>query len=202
MEHVTVQPGPSTDDASLVVAIANGDKAAFAMLYERYFDAVHAHCFRLSGSSAAADDLTAMVFLECWRRRDRFRLVEGSARPWLHGVAFNVVRNYWRMTRRYRSALERLLARSQGEFATPDSTDQIVDRVAAEERIRAVRKALATLPRRERDVIEVCLAGDLGHEEAAQMLGIPVGTLKSRLARGLARLRATDEVGRQRAEVQ
>jgi len=202
MERMTEHPAPSPDDASLVVAIAHGDKAAFATLYERYFDAVHAHCFRLSGSSVVADDLTAMVFLECWRRRSEFRLVEGSARPWLHGVAFNVIRNYWRMTRRYRAALERLLARSRSEFAAPDSTDQVVDRVAAEQRIRAVRRALASLPKRERDVIEVCVAGDLGHEEAAVMLGIPVGTLKSRLARGLARLRATDEVGRQRAEVQ
>jgi RNA polymerase sigma factor (sigma-70 family) len=176
----------SASDAALVSALGRGDSEAFRLLYDRYVDVVYNHCFRLTGSTVAAEDLAAVTFLECWRRRSAFRLVDGSAAPWLHGIARNVARNAWRAERRYRAALGRL-AETRVE---PDPADDVVERIAAEQAIRRLLPAMQTLPSREREVVELCAAAGLSHGEVAILLGIPAGTVKSRLARGLARLRA------------
>jgi len=140
------------EDVDLVTRVRSDDQQAFAQLYDRHVDAVHRHCFRLTGSAATAEDLTAMVFLEAWRRRDGYRLVDGSAAPWLHGIAYNLIRNYRRASRRYRSAVSRLDA----SRSVSDQTDEIVDRVSAEEIIHRLLPTIGALPRQQREAIELC----------------------------------------------
>jgi RNA polymerase sigma-70 factor, ECF subfamily len=180
-------PDTPAGDAELVTRISTGDQAAFRVLFDRYADAVFNHSLRLTGSVDAAEDIAAVVFLEAWRRRSDYRTVGNSAAPWLHGITYNVARNHWRSTRRYRSALARLRATRE----TDDPAAVVVERVAAEERLQRVLPAIRKLPKHQRQAIEVCVAGGVPYDEAGVLLGIPAGTLKSRVSRGLATLRSS-----------
>jgi RNA polymerase sigma factor (sigma-70 family) len=142
------------------------------------------YCFRRTADWSLAEDLMSVVFLEAWRRRSDVRLVRESALPWLLGVATNVVRNARRSLRRHRAALERLPREREPDFA-----EDVAGRLDDERRMRAVLAAFAALPRREQDVVALCRFAGLSYQEAAVALAIPVGTVRSRLARARARLR-------------
>lgn len=164
-----------------------GDAQAFGVLFERHARAVYVFCFRRTADWSLAEDLTSVVFLEAWRRRAQVRLVRESALPWLLGVATNVVLNARRSLRRHRAALERLPREQEPDFA-----DDVAERLDDERHMRSLLHALAALPRRERDVLALCRFAGLSYEEAAVALGIPVGTVRSRLSRARARLREPD----------
>ena len=99
-----------TTDVSLVAEMRQGSSAALAALFDRHVDAIFAYCFRRTASWHAAEDATSAVFLEAWRSRARVEHFDGSALPWLYGVARNVCRNADRSTRRLSRALRRLPA--------------------------------------------------------------------------------------------
>jgi RNA polymerase sigma-70 factor (ECF subfamily) len=171
-------------DAVLWERAAAGDTSAFGLLYERHARTVYNYCFRRTGDWSAAEDLTAIVFLEAWRRRGQVELERDQAIPWLLGVATNVIRNSRRSKRRYRAALERMPRERAADFA-PDADERLDD----ERVMRAALRALRTLPSRDQDVVALCAWEELTYEEAALALGIPVGTVRSRLSRARARLR-------------
>jgi RNA polymerase sigma factor (sigma-70 family) len=181
------QSGAPETDSALVQALARGDQEAFRAIYDRHIDSVYSHCLRLTGSAASAEDLAAVVFLESWRRRKDFRVVEGSAAPWLHGIAYNCARNSWRASRRYSSALKRL----SDSRVVPDHSTTVIERIAAQETIRRLLPAIHALPNQEREAIELCIAADMTYQEAASLLAVPIGTVKSRLSRALSKLRAS-----------
>ena len=86
--------GPDhTDEQELVDGLHGDDPGALAALFDRYGDRIYNHCFRHLADWAEAEDATSSVFLEVWRHRRRVRLHDGSALPWLYGVATNVCRN-------------------------------------------------------------------------------------------------------------
>lgn len=189
--------GPQeASDLGLVRQVVAGEPEALGEVYDRYSQRVHAYCFRLTGSSAAAEDLTAITFLEAWRRRRDFRLVNESALPWLLGIAHNVARNDRRAGRRYQAALDRLgRDRQRSSIAAPDPAEGIVDRLAAEQQMAQVLDGLRRISSHEREVIELCIGAELTQLEAAKALNVPIGTVKSRLSRGLAKLRAGHTAG-------
>jgi len=172
------------DDQELWDRARAGDAAAFGALYERHARAVHEFCFWRTSDAALAEDLCAAVFVEVWAARGRTALSQPSLRPWLFGVAHNLVRNQWRSARRRRAALDRLPPLRDA----PDHAETVAERVDAERRMRAVRAAVDRLPRRERDVLELCGWAGLTPAEAAVALKVPVGTVHSRLHRARARL--------------
>jgi RNA polymerase sigma factor (sigma-70 family) len=98
--------------------------------------------------------------------------------PWLLGVATNVLRNMRRSQRRHRAALERLPREHAHDFAGKAN-----GRLDDERQIQTVLRAIAKLPRREQDVLALCAWAELSYEEAAVALGVPVGTVRSRLSR-------------------
>src|SRR5947209_1791169 len=126
----------------------------------------------------------SIVFLEAWRRREK-RLAPGMVRAWLFGIATFVVRNSWRTQRRYRRALARL----PRESTTPDFAGDVESRLADESRMALLLEHLRTLPTRDQDILALCVWSGLSYEEAAVGLGIPVGTVRSRLSRARSRLR-------------
>ncbi len=163
----------------------DGDADAFGELFTRHATFVYNYLFRRSGSWSIAEDLTSIVFLEAWRKRHDIDLARESALPWLLGVATNVLRNQRRAEIRYRKALQRLPpSREQADFS-----DDVAGRLADEQRMKHVLAIFRQLPRREQDVIALCLWSGLSYEEAASALGLPVGTVRSRLSRGRRRLR-------------
>ena len=164
---------------------AGGDVEAFGALFSRHAPAVHAFCLRRTADPAVADDLTSIVFLEAWRRCADVRIEPGAARAWLLGVAVNTLRGHWRSRRRHAAALGRLHAGTAG----PDEAERAAERLDAAARLRQARDALAGLRREERDVLTLIAWGELDYEGAALALGIPVGTVRSRLSRARRRLR-------------
>ncbi|TDD91342.1 RNA polymerase sigma factor [Actinomadura rubrisoli] len=172
-------------DAELWRRARDGDERAFGTLFDRHARTVYNYCFRRTASWSEAEDLTSVVFLETWRRRAHVSLPSGSMLPWLYGVATNVLHNHRRSLRRHRQALSRLPA----PVPQPDGADEAAERLDAERRMRQVMDSIKTLPRHDREVLVLCVWEGLGYAEAAEALGIPVGTLRSRLARARARLR-------------
>ena len=173
-----------TSDQELWGRAGAGDGDAFGELFDRHCDAIYNYLFRRTGDWSVAEDLTSVVFLEAWRRRRDLRLESASALPWLFGVATNVVRNERRSRRRHRVALARL----PKERAELDIAERVIDRVESEQTMREALALLVRLPKEQQDVFALCGWSELSYEAAALALGIPVGTVRSRLSRARARL--------------
>jgi RNA polymerase sigma-70 factor, ECF subfamily len=171
-------------DAELWQRVRRDDPNAFGLLFERHGERIHGFALRRTADATAAEDVTAIVFLEAWRRRHDVVLHQPSALPWLYGVAANVLRGHSRTRRRHRAALDRL-ARLR-----PPTVEPVDRRSEAIEEARAIVAAVAELPLRERDVLALSAWEGLSHEEIAAALDVPVGTVKSRLSRARARLEA------------
>jgi len=157
------------------------------MLFERHARTIYNYCFRRVGSWAVAEDLVSIVFLEAWRRVDK-ELPNGKELPWLLGIATNVVRNRRRSERRYAAALRRV-SQPISELSFADDSDERID---DEEQMGRALSLLGRLPRREQEVFVLCAWSGLSYEDAAIVLGIPVGTVRSRLSRARAHLRELD----------
>src|SRR5512139_1153790 len=176
---------PATvSDQRLWDAAVGGDATAFGELFARHHKAVYNFCFRRVGSWAQAEDLVSVVFLEAWRRRRALELESGSLLPWLVGIATRVTNHQWRSSVRHRAALRRIPADPQ----PVDPADAAADRVDDERRMAAILTVIRRLPRREQDVLAACVFGGLDYARAAAALGIPVGTVRSRLSRARTRL--------------
>ena len=174
-------------DADLIAA-SFSDPEQFGAIFERHFEPIHRYAARRLGV-ALADDLAARVFTIACERRRRFDLTAPDARPWLYGIASNLVRNDRRAERRLLVALSRLAG--QADAAAGDDAEGLVD---GRERARLAR-ALNRLDFRQRDVLLLhCWAG-LSHAEIAVALGIRPGTVASRLSRARQRVRAALEDG-------
>jgi RNA polymerase sigma-70 factor (ECF subfamily) len=166
--------------------LARADPDAFGVLFERHGRAVYAFCARRTADLALAEDLTSIVFLEAWRRRQRTEITGESLLPWLLGIAHNAVRNAHRSRRRHRAALARLPPEPLEAAA-----DDVASRIDAERALAGALQAIRTLPDRERDVVVLVLWSGLSYEDAALVLGVPAGTVRSRLSRARARLSAS-----------
>jgi RNA polymerase sigma factor (sigma-70 family) len=173
-------------DSQLWGRIAEGDTDAFGDLYERHARAVYNFCFRRSANWAQAEDLVSEVFLVAWRRRGDIQLATGSggSLPWLLGVAVNVLRNSARSGRRAESAVRRL-----NGGVTEDFSDELVVRLGDEDQMRNVLQVVDQLQPQEQDVLALCAWAGLTYEEGAVALGVPVGTVRSRLSRARQHLR-------------
>ncbi|MFJ1749081.1 RNA polymerase sigma factor [Streptomyces sp. NPDC088116] len=180
----------STDMRTRVRA---GDSSAFAELFDSYARTVYNHAFRLTANWATAEDVMGATFMEAWRLRATVDPEGGSLRLWLLGIATNVARNQSRSNRRYRAAA---MAAARAETAVPDHAEEVAGRLDDRRRLAAALTALAALRRPEREVLTLCLWEGLEYTAAAEVLGIPVGTVRSRLSRARAKLRklADDEL--------
>jgi RNA polymerase sigma factor (sigma-70 family) len=162
---------------------AKEDPEAFGELFVRHAPAIYNYCFRRTADWALAEDLTSVVFLEAWRRRDA-PVAPDKVLPWLLGIATNVVRHRWRSMRRHRATMERL-PRTE---AVPNFAEDVLARLDDEQRMQEVLSAVKLLPRRDQEVLALCAWQELSYEDAAFALGIPVGTVRSRLHRARERL--------------
>jgi RNA polymerase sigma factor (sigma-70 family) len=183
----------SDADASLI-AQSLARPQLFATIFNRHFDAVHGYLARRAGRDLA-DDLAAQTFTVAFERRASFRAdLAETARPWLFGIATNLLRNEHRAERRALSTLAELAV------TTPaDHQDSV--RLAHSE----LGSALASLDPGHRDALLLHAWEGFRYEEIAVALGVPVGTVRSRLARARARLRvalgAETPAGTDRSEV-
>jgi RNA polymerase sigma factor (sigma-70 family) len=172
-----------TDDV-LWRLVVNGDGDAFGAVFDRHRDRVLHHSLRIVGSAHAAEDVTAMVFYEAWRRRDYVRVVNGSIVAWLLVTANNTIRNELRQRRRYRNLLDRLPSPTN----SPDIAEAFADGDEQEFEAATLEQAFARLRQADRNVLTLCVVEEMSIRDAAGALGVPEGTVKSRLSRAKARL--------------
>jgi RNA polymerase sigma factor (sigma-70 family) len=176
-----------SSDAELWERSHAGEAHAFGLLFERHAKKIYNYCFRRVGDQETAHDLLSIVFLEAWRRRDK-DLPDDKVLPWLYGIATNVVRHQRRSERRFAAAMKRLPTSE----AAPDFTGDADERLDYERQAKQAIGVLRLLADRELDAFVLCEGMGLTYEEAAVALGVPVGTVRSRLSRARARLRELD----------
>jgi RNA polymerase sigma-70 factor (ECF subfamily) len=178
-------------DASLVQKAVWGHAAAFSELLRRHGQAVHAYLARRGGRDAA-DDLLGEVWLRAYARRQQYDERWPNARPWLYGIARNVLREHRRHARPDVSFGER----GARWDASEDPWPAVDDRLDATAQMARLRHALAQLASGDRDVLLLVTWEGLTPAEAAIALGIPAGTARSRLhrAKGLMRQLLEDQL--------
>ena len=173
----------SAADAHLVAAMAGGDQGAIEALYDRHAGLMMGVALRMLKERSLAEDLVHDVFLEAWRAADSFDGERGSVKTWL------MVRLRSRALDRLRSASVTRRVDTGGErLPEPEQAPHIDTGGLDRER---VRDALLQLPEAQRAVVELAYYRGLSSTEVAQVLGLPVGTVKSRTAAAFRVLRAT-----------
>jgi RNA polymerase sigma factor (sigma-70 family) len=192
MQHDPVQGGTRvitvrtpTDTDAEVIRESQTNPDRFAVLYDRHAAHLYRYAYRRIGPQIA-EDVVAETFTAAFRVRTRYDLSRADARPWLFGI----------LTRELASHHRKEAARYRTMASTPiqDLTEGPADRVAAEVSAEAARgqlaTALAALAPRDRDVLLLVAWNDFNYEEIAEALGIPVGTVRSRLNRARRKTRA------------
>lgn len=177
--------GVAPSDAELWVRAQNTDPSPLGELFDRHAARIYGHVHAQVSNRGEAEALTTVVFLEAWRRRNEVVFtVDDSVLPWLFAVANQAVRNRGRTLRRHRSLLAKLPPLPVDEDAADHSGyDSGLERDGAH-----VLAAFRQLRPAEQDVLALCVWQGLSHEHAALALGIPTGTVKSRLHRARQRL--------------
>jgi RNA polymerase sigma-70 factor (ECF subfamily) len=178
---VTRHVEPETLDAELVAGAKQGDRAAFAEIYRRHAPAIYRFARHVCGSTAMAEDVVQDVFLVLMRDLDRYEAERAPLVTYLYGIARNICRRRLRWGWRHVEL---------DDAVDPAAPGDLVTDLAGRERRHAVRAALAVLPVRYREVIVLCDLHELDYEAAARTLGVPVGTVRSRLHRGRQQLAA------------
>lgn len=154
--------------------------SAFAELFERHARVVGSFASRRVGADAA-DDVLSETMLVAFRRRRDFDLAWDSAKPWLLGIASRVIKKHRADEARQWRSFEASVSR--GEHVSDGAIDSAADRTDASSAVRALAPRIAALPARDRETLLLYAWGDLTYEEVARALGVPVGTVRSRLNR-------------------
>ncbi|MER6949757.1 RNA polymerase sigma factor [Nonomuraea sp. NPDC000554] len=171
------------DDAE-VIDRARRDPAVFSVLFNRHAPALHRYVTRRLGDSLA-DDVVADTFLAAFRRLKRYDTAHRDARPWLYGIAANLIGTHRRAEVRAYQAL----ARTGVDEVAESYADRVEARVSASAAHRELAGALAVLSPDDREVLLMVAWADLSYEEVARALGIPIGTVRSRLHRARRKTR-------------
>ena len=171
------------DDAALIAQSLRAPER-FGVLFDRHAPAIYRYIARRLGRDPA-DDLVAETFLAAFKQRGRYDRAHADARPWLYGIATRLIGRH----RRDEVRFFRAIARTGVDPAAELIADQVTRRVAAQAASRELAAAIAALPPGYRDVLLLNASG-LGYQETATALGVPVGTVSSRLMRARQRMRA------------
>ncbi|WP_084259736.1 RNA polymerase sigma factor [Microtetraspora malaysiensis] len=169
-------PVPIEDSA--VIEASLGEPERFAELFDRHAAVLHRYVVRRLGPDQA-EDVVAETFTRAFEQRHKYAFNRSDALPWLYGITTNIIGSHRRAeVRGYRA-----LARTGEDPVAVAFDEQVAARVSASANRGRLAAALAKLGRGERDVLLLIAWGDLSYEETAQALGVPIGTVRSRLSR-------------------
>jgi RNA polymerase sigma-70 factor (ECF subfamily) len=178
-ESPAVPPERRVTDGDLLQRIADGDTAAFDILYRRFSRPVYGLALRMLRDRGRAEEAVQETFAAIWRSAGSYRPDRGPGAPWLYAVARNAI-------------VDRTRVRGEATFADPP---EIVSSDAGpDEQVQSsyvswrVHRAVQDLPQHEREVLELAYWGGLSQSEVARFLDIPLGTVKTRTRSGLARM--------------
>lgn len=175
---MAMPPQDPQAEIALLARMRQGEEAAFAALYRRHRDRVHRFALLFCGSTAAAADVTQETFMHLMSKPEQFDQARGTVGAWLCGVARNLARAHVGL---------REEATEPAELQLVDD-DTPLDRVLRGEAAEQVRAAIARIAPHYRDVLILCELSDLTYAEAAQVCGIDIGTVRSRLSRARSQL--------------
>jgi len=181
-------PTKPLDDYALMEAIVGGDRAALTELYDRHSGLVFTLCLRILNERADAEDLLTDVFWELWSRADRYDPGRGSPLTYLLMMTRSRAIDRRRTGNRHRTIqIDRNPAATEQGAASTDASP--LHGAISKELCEKVRTAVARLDPAQRQAVELSFFDDLSHNEIAQRLGKPLGTVKTHIRQGLIRLR-------------
>jgi RNA polymerase sigma-70 factor (ECF subfamily) len=179
--------GPAAPSDAAIIGRSVAVPECFAEIFDRHAEGIYRYAARRLGQQAAADVMSE-VFLAAFRNRRRYDTGRDDARPWLYGIAVNVISQYQRAQRRYARVLAAVPA-VPGVPATDVVADEVLDRVTAAQLRPRIMRVLGELSDSDRELVLLVAWAELSYEQAAQALGIPLGTVRSRLHRIRVKLR-------------
>jgi RNA polymerase sigma-70 factor (ECF subfamily) len=169
-------------DEDVTAAFSGGRPDALALVYERFGPLIYSIALRSLGARSDAEDVTQQVFVSAWRSRASFDRGRGTLGGWLVTITRNKVADALRERQRDSRVLLQV-AGGAAVTAAEAPSDQLVDRIV-------LADELAQLPESQRLVMILAFYSDLTHEQIVHVLGLPLGTVKSHIRRGLQRLRS------------
>ncbi|MET7372229.1 RNA polymerase sigma factor [Micromonospora arida] len=184
MTALQQEPDPPVDD--LDRRFRAGDDAALREAYDRYGRAVHHLATSMLANRSDAEDVTQATFVAAWLGRDTFDPAKGSLIGWLLGIGRRKVIDRMRASARETRVMETVRQLPEPAQTEPDP-DRVVDRLV-------IADELARLPDDQRRMLELAFYDDLTHQQIATVTGVPLGTVKSHIRRGMASLKRRWEV--------
>ena len=194
-----VTPGQVVDDDRTVWArLQDADEQALTDLFHRHSDAVYNFAFRRTSSWSSAEDVVQATFTALWRRARDGRIDQltlDSARPLLLVMAGHECGNVLRSSRRQAALADKIELIDDREGKAPDHSAAAVAKVDDERAMSDIRRILDRIPAKQREAVELVVWADCTIAEAARVLGVPEGTVKSRLSRARTRLAGLIDLG-------
>ena len=175
---------PLLADEDLLSLLGDGDAQAFALLYDRHSRAAFSLAYRMMGERQAAEDLTQDAFIKIWRGAPSYRTGRGGVRTWM----LSIVRNQGKDQLRYHATRRRTQEKVEASAARSLPSEAFAETWRNSQRDR-VREALNTLPQEQLKILELAYFSGYTHVEIADLLGLPLGTVKGRMRLGLKKLR-------------
>jgi RNA polymerase sigma-70 factor, ECF subfamily len=171
-------------DEDLMSLVEGGDAEAFAVLYDRHSRPAYSLAYRMMGEKQAAEDLVQDAFLKVWRAATSYRAQRGSVRTWILSIVHN------RGIDQLRSLASRRRTQEKIEASAPRSqpSEAFAESWANSQR-EQVREALKTLPAEQLKILELAYFSGYTHVEIAELLGLPLGTVKGRMRLGLKKMK-------------
>ena len=180
-------------DEELLKRSAKGDEEAFTVLYRRHADVLYRFAFRMTGSAWGAEEIVQDVFMTLAREPGKYDAERGTLPAFLFGITRNKIMKHNERLPREISLVERQEDGSGGGLTLRDSFTPAMW-AEQRERLEKVRAAVMELPVEFRETVVLCELEEMSYEQAARMLGCPIGTIRSRLHRGRALLLAKLEM--------
>jgi len=177
-------------DEELMQLVQRGNPQAFELIYDRHGGAAFSLAYRMVADRVAAEDVVQEAFLSIWRSRERYRRERGSLRTWVLGIVHHRAIDALRRNLVH----DRKRASAEGLEERQEAPELTATEVIRRDEARIIRTALGTLPKEQRQTIELAYFGGFTHTEIADQLEMPIGTVKGRMRLGLNKMRrALDE---------
>jgi RNA polymerase sigma-70 factor, ECF subfamily len=171
-------------DEELISLAGQGEAQAFAVLYDRHSRAAYSLAYRMMGEKHAAEDLVQDGFLKVWRGAESYRVERGSVRTWILSIVHNRGIDQLRSTASRRRTQEKV----EASASVSQPSEAFAETLRNSQRDQ-VREALGTLPQEQLKILELAYFSGYTHVEIAELLSLPLGTVKGRMRLGLKKIR-------------
>jgi RNA polymerase sigma-70 factor, ECF subfamily len=175
-------------DEDLMTLVDGKEPDAFGVVYDRHGGAAYSLAHRIVGDAGMAEDVTQEAFLSIWRSTAHYDSARGSVRGWILGIVRNRAIDALRRTARPAPKLD---LDDEAVLESQPAAQRTETEAIRRDTAGRLRQALGLLPREQSQVIELAYFGGFSHSEIAEMIGVPLGTIKGRMRLGLEKIRAT-----------